>query len=1204
MISMEIKKNELKNVINENMNKIDKRQLKRINKIVESNKEDEIEKLLNSMNNGNFKLETIQQKRKREKIDKKRNIRRRNEEEIVEYKDVYVSVKITILYKYKNRKSNESHPKDYDIKLKINIPKQNIKDKNYIKEYLKNGNDIKAHINEPFENYTEDNEMIIHSITFITEEELENEEKIEMIDMFMENATYPNIYPNETIPYEHEEHQCVYGALKHHYGWNKEYLFGIFRDFYYNNNNDTKRNNLDIDIEDIEDKEEFTINSGVSSRMLLHLAKLKDFSLYCFDLNYNLFEKNISRNRNLKSMAYIMANHHLYLITDPKIIKSIAEKYKMKTKHFTNLFRGEKEDIKDTFDLEIIENIGVNELNNYTNVNIMYSENDLTELHFQIFKDNNDLLMRVRTSGKKIIYIYYEKYKLHLHADINYHPLLDLDYKKVMKICEKIKIPYKNQSITSIMKDYENMFFGIKRIKLSKTKKNEILTKQSNKCNICKIVLDKKHYDHIRPLSNGGTNDLDNIQALCIGCHLDKTRNEQEQGVYVSINQSESTYNKITSEIFNSNLSKFWAFIEKKDVRIEKKYNIKRSIDINKCRRNILLYGKEDYPVYTVLDKPENYNQEEDIKTGFYFIESKNYMPLRGNGWYSHNMIKYCLENKIINKNNILYKLIPSLTIKNNYFKSFIENVVNNFDSIHKQGPNFFIGSFFMKNTEITKMTFTTDKKEALNQFFDGRKNNFIEYYENILYKIYKTNDIEFNENRIPIYLQILEEEAIELHKMETLINKYDGIVSYYNTDNCIASFKKGKSIDDIINNNYWDDDKKVLKYKYEDIEYKVEIERKGRYIRDELYKLFDQPINIKTDEKYDRDFSELVDEFVNSKKSGCILGRAGCGKSHLVKLIIEKLKLENNNEDDIDRIIGLAPTNKAAIIINGQTIHKFVASYFDNKKVLTNKLKNIRYIIVDEISMMTEIFYNVFLIIKKMFDIKFILVGDFGQLEPVGDRVGIVDYEKSPAFLELCDYNKLILEKCRRSDNKLFDLCKDVKNVDTTIFGKYMTFKNLSFTNKKRKEVNETCMTKYIENKIKKQELTEKDILIIKKEKFDENGQDIRLTKGMPIISKVNRVNMNIVNNQTFIVKEINKDIIIIEDEFDNNIIIEINKKDFSKLFYIAFCITVHKSQGATYNTNYTIHEWNLYTDKMKYVSLSRSTDIKFINIIIKSNK
>ena len=60
-----------------------------------------------------------------------------------------------------------------------------------------------------------------------------------------------------------------------------------------------------------------------------------------------------------------------------------------------------------------------------------------------------------------------------------------------------------------------------------------------------------------------------------------------------------------------------------------------------------------------------------------------------------------------------------------------------------------------------------------------------------------------------------------------------------------------------------------------------------------------------------------------------------------------------------------------------------------------------------------------------------------------------------------------------------------------------------------------------------------------------------------------------------------------------------EIPIDQFQRLFYVAFCITTHKSQGCTFDKPYTIHEFNKFNSKMKYVALSRTTDKKFINIV-----
>ena len=47
-------------------------------------------------------------------------------------------------------------------------------------------------------------------------------------------------------------------------------------------------------------------------------------------------------------------------------------------------------------------------------------------------------------------------------------------------------------------------------------------------CEICGLPLQvgKIHYDHIVPDQLGGEATLDNCQAVCVGCHKDKTRED------------------------------------------------------------------------------------------------------------------------------------------------------------------------------------------------------------------------------------------------------------------------------------------------------------------------------------------------------------------------------------------------------------------------------------------------------------------------------------------------------------------------------------------------------------------------------------------------------------------------------------------------------------------------------------------------------
>ena len=72
----------------------------------------------------------------------------------------------------------------------------------------------------------------------------------------------------------------------------------------------------------------------------------------------------------------------------------------------------------------------------------------------------------------------------------------------------------------------------------------------------------------------------------------------------------------------------------------------------------------------------------------------------------------------------------------------------------------------------------------------------------------------------------------------------------------------------------------------------------------------------------------------------------------------------------------------------------------------------NIDYIIVDEISMVHEIFYKYLMVIQRLKpNLKFIIAGNFDQLLPVKDRIADVDYEHSVALHDLCEGNRLKLK-------------------------------------------------------------------------------------------------------------------------------------------------------------------------------------------------
>ena len=104
-------------------------------------------------------------------------------------------------------------------------------------------------------------------------------------------------------------------------------------------------------------------------------------------------------------------------------------------------------------------------------------------------------------------------------------------------------------------------------------------------------------------------------------------------------------------------------------------------------------------------------------------------------------------------------------------------------------------------------------------------------------------------------------------------------------------------------------------------------------------------------------------------------------------------------------------------------------------------------------------------------------------------------------------------------------------------------------------------------------------------------------LYKETPIISKVNNEDIGIFNNQRYKITDIDTFTITFEDDSKHKFKVSVN--DFQKCFLVAYATTTHSSQGMSIGEPYTIHEWDRMDQRLKYVSLSRSRSLEYINIM-----
>ena len=230
-----------------------------------------------------------------------------------------------------------------------------------------------------------------------------------------------------------------------------------------------------------------------------------------------------------------------------------------------------------------------------------------------------------------------------------------------------------------------------------------------------------------------------------------------------------------------------------------------------------------------------------------------NYLPLRGNGWYSQPMIEYCLHEGIIKETDIKYAIYSSLSIPKNYYNKFIDYLTEKLPDKAKLAVNSMIGCFKPKVRENWRsLLITTNPKAAYAHFLD-KNGCFIDARhigDETYYQVYDRYFSNREETEAPIYNQILEQEAIEVHKLIRLLESKGGTVLDVSTDCVSCVFKTNDSPFELenkiyIKGHYDDAEKKHPKYRNEDKEGRLEVERMKMFTRTEQYDHVQKQFNI-----------------------------------------------------------------------------------------------------------------------------------------------------------------------------------------------------------------------------------------------------------------------------------------------------------------------------------------------------------------------
>jgi len=404
---------------------------------------------------------------------------------------------------------------------------------------------------------------------------------------------------------------------------------------------------------------------------------------------------------------------------------------------------------------------------------------------------------------------------------------------------------------------------------------------------------------------------------------------------------------------------------------------------------------------------------------------------------------------------------------------------------------------------------------------------------------------------------------------------------------------------------------------------------------------------------KITKEFTDAYDAMENSKEHIFLTGRAGTGKSTLLKYFRSKSKKQH---------VVLAPTGVAALNVKGQTIHSFFGFHPKIEKSLVHRahqdsldfFNKIETIIIDEISMvradLLDCVDRALRLNRRRPDEKFggvqmIFIGDLFQLPPVvtrdekcrfqseylspyffssdvmlDTRINIIELQKVHRQKEKSFINLLNNVRCgtlKKSDTEAWNQCHD-EFFDPTDESDYIV--HLTTTNKMAKqrndfELNKLAGTEWVLKAQSMGQLGERKM---------PSDSSIKVKDGARVMFTTNDPAKRWVNGSLGTIRKIRKTALsklpTLDVELETGERVEVAQHKWEIFEYdyngdsfeegivgsysqypiaLAWAVTIHKAQGKTFDKVLVDVGWGAFAHGQMYVALSRCTNLEGIKLL-----
>ena len=590
---------------------------------------------------------------------------------------------------------------------------------------------------------------------------------------------------------------------------------------------------------------------GYSSSCLHKFLKKLQINHYAFDAEGENFLVCTEFNSDHKApIIWLVHNGHCYFVTSKEATKSVAEAAKA--------IKGpprkpEQKQVPDPESLRFfegqIEEVISGGLDSWEPGIYLCDQPDLQEAYeLYVSCTRNEGLRPIQIDANERVSEFSVKTK---KGKITFVANPDegiTDAPDLKRAADKAGLTFKGQSLAKLINDILNAPHA--RMCLTIEQKDEIVVKQKGKCACCgeKLVKKKIEFDHRKALANGGTNAVDNFQALCPSCHQDKTSHELHAGYTFRSSFASILHPQMQEELLRQESNPFLSYarvefigelkwIPNPDRQIDPDapalddYVIEHpdlaEADMVKCRRHLqggYHYDTKyfDWPVYTLIDLPRPYSGQ--LQCGLFYVETTlDLGPFRGNGWHFECSCIWALNRGLITQQDIHLEWIPSRSVPHDHFRPLIQQLLDAFafnEDLQKRAPNYFVGmcNKMTKKSRSVKMSLSKDEAGT----WLARKDfSFVRKLDlpcgTGLYMGTFVSEVTLDMTCRLIYQMILQMEAIEVENLRAIVQQW---APPYSLKTDAVQFEEPGQVEawemqDWVRQQFWDQEHTIPKYRY-----------------------------------------------------------------------------------------------------------------------------------------------------------------------------------------------------------------------------------------------------------------------------------------------------------------------------------------------------------------------------------------------------